>query len=191
MKNFYLGAAHGLAVIFFILMRTPGFATNRHDQTLVKRSIDYLITLRFPSGNYPSSLRSLDKDKLVHWCHGSPGFLHMFLQAYKAFGDEIYLKEAIGCGESIWKRGLLKKGYGLCHGPSGNAYGLLAIYQTTKDPKWLYRALKFADWILDFGKHGSRIPDRPYSLFEGLAGAAYYLLDLAVDAENSAFPAFY
>lgn len=102
------------------------------------------------------------------------------------------MQEAIHCGNAIWKRGLLKKGYGLCHGPSGNAYGLLAIYQTTKDAKWLYRALKFAEWIFDFEKRQNcRVPDRPFSLFEGLSGAAYYLLDLAENFENAAFPAFY
>lgn len=27
--------------------------------------------------------------------------------------------------------------------------------------------LQFAEWCLDYGTHGCRIPDRPYSLFEG------------------------
>lgn len=58
------------------------FLENERAKALVKGSVDYLITLRFPSGNYPSSLRS-DTDKLVHWCHGSPGFIHMFMQAYR------------------------------------------------------------------------------------------------------------
>lgn len=26
---------------------------------------------------------------------------------------------------------------------------------------------QFAEWCLDYGAHGCRIPDRPYSLFEG------------------------
>lgn len=26
---------------------------------------------------------------------------------------------------------------------------------------------QFAEWCLDYGTHGCRIPDRPYSLFEG------------------------
>lgn len=95
-----MGAAHGVAGIFFILMRvsnflnifvhyislafqTPGFTNNKPLKDLVRRSVDYLITLRFPSGNYPSSLRSRENDKLVHWCHGAPGFIHMFIQAYR------------------------------------------------------------------------------------------------------------
>lgn len=51
-----------------------------------------------------------------------------------------YLEEALQCGEVVWHRGLLKKGYGLCHGAAGNAYAFLALYKLTHDPKHLYRA---------------------------------------------------
>ena len=48
----------------------------------VRPSIDFMLTLRFPSGNCPSSIGS-PTDKLIHWCHGAPGWIHMFIQAYK------------------------------------------------------------------------------------------------------------
>jgi len=188
--SYYMGAAHGVAGIFFILMRTPGFTNNKPLKDLVRRSVDYLITLRFPSGNYPSSLRSRENDKLVHWCHGAPGFIHMFIQAYRVFGDQRYLNEAHSCANVIWQRGLLRKGYGICHGAAGNGYAFLMLYQLTQDTKYLYRALKFAEWIFDYGKHGCRIADRPYSLFEGMAGTLYYLVDLLHPMEAE-FPAFY
>ena len=41
------------------------------------------MTLKFESHNYPSSIGSKNGDKLVQWCHGAPGWIHMFLQAYK------------------------------------------------------------------------------------------------------------
>ena len=50
---------------------------------LVRPTIDWLMTLRFPSGNYPSSIGSVTGDKLVHWCHGAPGWIHLFILAYK------------------------------------------------------------------------------------------------------------
>ncbi|CDW51975.1 lanC protein 2 [Trichuris trichiura] len=165
--SYYLGAAHGLAGIFFTLMRTPNFSANESMKELVKSSIDYLITLRYPSGNYPSSIRVNGTDKLVHWCHGAPGFIHMFIQAYKIYDKQEYLDEAISCADVIWARGLLYKGYGLCHGVAGNGYAFLMLYQLTTDAKYLHRALKFAEFIFDYGKHGCRIADRPYSLFEG------------------------
>ena len=40
----------------------------------------------------------------------------------------------------VWRFGLLKKGYGLCHGAAGNAYAFLALYRHTQEPKHLYRA---------------------------------------------------
>lgn len=49
---------------------------------LVKPSIDYVRHKKFRSGNYPSSL-SNETDRLVHWCHGAPGVIHMLMQAYK------------------------------------------------------------------------------------------------------------
>lgn len=42
----------------------------------------------------------------------------------------------------VWQYGLLKKGYGLCHGAAGNAYAFLALYNLTQDVKYLYRACK-------------------------------------------------
>lgn len=48
------------------------------------------------------------------------------------FKDEKYLKLALGAGEVVWQRGLLRKGYSICHGVAGNAYSFLDLYQTTK-----------------------------------------------------------
>jgi len=49
----------------------------------IKPTLDYLMTLKFPSGNYPSSIGSAGGDLLVHWCHGAPGWIHLFALAYK------------------------------------------------------------------------------------------------------------
>uniref|UniRef100_A0ABM0MBU5 LanC-like protein 2-like n=1 Tax=Saccoglossus kowalevskii TaxID=10224 RepID=A0ABM0MBU5_SACKO len=76
------------------------------------------------------------------WCHGSPGVVYMLLQAYKTFSDDKYLEHAKSCTDIIWKRGLLKKGYGLCHGTAGNAYAFLALYRVTGDNTYLYKAYK-------------------------------------------------
>ena len=42
----------------------------------------------------------------------------------------------------IWNRGLLKKGYGICHGTAGNGYAFLAMYRLTQEQKYLYQAYK-------------------------------------------------
>ncbi|XP_022617270.1 lanC-like protein 1 [Seriola lalandi dorsalis] len=184
----YVGAAHGLAGIYYYLMQ-PGFvAVEEYVHRLVKPSVDYVCRLKFPSGNYPPCIGD-DRDLLVHWCHGSPGVIYMLLQAYKAFGVAEYLGYALQCGEVVWRWGLLKKGYGLCHGAAGNAYAFLALYRLTQDPKHLYRACMFADWCMNYGKHRCRTPDTPFSLFEGMAGTIYFLADL-LQPMKARFPAF-
>ncbi len=49
---------------------------------IVRPSIDYVRHKKFRSGNFPSSL-SNESDRLVHWCHGAPGVIHMLIMAYK------------------------------------------------------------------------------------------------------------
>ncbi|XP_040209102.1 lanC-like protein 2 [Rana temporaria] len=187
-KKQYVGAAHGLAGIYYMLMQPLAKVEQDTLTELVKPCIDYVRHKKFRSGNYPSSL-SNETDRLVHWCHGAPGVIHMLIQAHKLFKDEKYLKDAMECSDVIWQRGLLRKGYGICHGTSGNGYAFLSLYHHTQDRKYLYRACKFAEWCLDYGKHGCRIPDRPYSLFEGMAGAIHFLSDV-LTPETSRFPAF-
>ncbi|XP_077265697.1 lanC-like protein 2 isoform X1 [Temnothorax americanus] len=143
----------------------------------IKPSLYYLRKLQFSSGNFPSSMGN-SSDKLVQWCHGVPGMSALFCLAYKVFEDGTFLETAIQCGEVIWERGLLKKGYSICHGVAGNGYAFMHLFQQTKDIKYLYRACKFAEWCFHYGSHQNRLPDRPFSLFEGLAGVIYFLLDI-------------
>lgn len=70
----------------------------------------------------------------------------------QVFGAAEYLQLALQCGDVVWRWGLLKKGYGLCHGAAGNAYAFLALYRLTQDPKHLYRACMVRaderDWMI-------------------------------------------
>lgn len=185
----YLGAAHGLVGILHTLLVANDPSLKSELTSSIKPTLDYLMTMKFPSGNYPSSVGSGSGDLLVHWCHGAPGWIHLFALAYKVFGDAKYLEAMKDCAKVLWNRGLLRKGYGICHGVAGNAYGFLTAYQLTGDQKYIYQAVKFAEWCFDYGKHGCRTPDRPYSLFEGLAGTIYFLVDLQRPSD-ARFPAF-
>lgn len=185
----YWGAAHGLAGIMHVLM---DMELKPDEQELVKGTLRYMIQNRFPSGNYPSS-EGKDSDRLVHWCHGAPGIALTLAKAATVFRDEEFLKAAIDAGEVVWSHGLLKR-VGICHGVSGNAYVFLALYRLTGKVQYLYRAKAFTCFLLDKadslileGKmHGG---DSPYSLFEGLGGMAYLLLDM-INPEEALFPAY-
>ncbi|XP_076286080.1 glutathione S-transferase LANCL1 [Lasioglossum baleicum] len=184
----YLGGAHGLGGILYLLLQARPYLTESQLESDIKPALQFLVSLRYPSGNFPSSIGS-KTDKLVHWCHGAPGMPMLFCLAYEIYKDEKYLDIALQCGEVIWKRGLLKKGYGICHGVAGNAYTFLCLFQQTKDAKHLYRACKFAEWCMDYGSHRTMSPDRPFSLFEGLAGTIYFLLDMQSPL-SAKFPAY-
>lgn len=71
----------------------------------------------------------------------------------QVFGEQQYLNDALQCAEVIWQYGLLKKGYGLCHGTAGNAYGFLALYNLTQNMKYLYRACKVRACVRVEGIH--------------------------------------
>ena len=81
------------------------------------------------------------------------------------------------------RRGLLRKGLGLCHGVGGNGYALLAHWRAFGDPRSLRRATAFASWGAAHMTHLEAMPDRPHSLFEGLTGFGCFCLDLLRPSE--------
>ena len=64
----------------------------------------------------------------------------------------------------------------------------LLLYRLTKDQKHLYRAMKFAEFLVneEFLQE-ARQPDRPFSLFEGISGTVCFLIDL-LSPHDSEFP---
>lgn len=105
------------------------------------------------------------------------------------FDSEVYLTAARLCADVSWERGVLTKGYSICHGIAGNALAILHLYQHTKEPIYLYRSYKLAEIVMDNRPHEFRTPDRPLSLFEGTAGVIYFLLSL-LEPEKSMFPGY-
>jgi hypothetical protein len=86
----------------------------------------------------------------------------------QVFGKKSYLEAALRCGDVVWQRGLLLKGYSLCHGVAGNGYTFLQLFRLTQEPVHLYRAAVFAEWCLSSDvRQCSRTPDHPQSMFEG------------------------
>ncbi|CAM0956620.1 unnamed protein product [Alopecurus aequalis] len=185
----YWGAAHGLAGIMHVLMHTELKLDEQED---VKNTLRYMISNRFPSGNFPSSEDS-ESDRLVHWCHGAPGVALTLVKAYKVFQDDQFKQSAAEAAEIVWNRGLLKR-VGICHGVSGNAYVFLSLYRLTGNVEYLYRAKAFACFLLEnadrlIAEEAMHGGERPFSLFEGKAGMAHLLLDM-VNPYQSRFPAY-
>jgi len=51
-----------------------------------------------------------------------------------------YLDGCRALAETVWEKGLLKKGPGICHGVAGSGYVFLLMYRLTGEEKYLYRA---------------------------------------------------
>lgn len=64
------------------IFKAKNYVTKKELDDLIKPALNYLLTLKYKSGNLPSSLCT-DPDKLVQWCHGAPGAAHTFALAYK------------------------------------------------------------------------------------------------------------
>ncbi len=96
---------------------------------------------------------------------------------------------------------MIKKGSGVCHGTSGNAYAFLRMYRYLGNEEYYYSALKMgevmetedvkkevaATW--DPQRYRVGIPDFPFSLMEGLGGTVCFKCDL-LHPELSAFPGY-
>ncbi|KAI9012831.1 hypothetical protein BC832DRAFT_589808 [Gaertneriomyces semiglobifer] len=203
----YLGAAHGMTGI--VLTMIDACLALKASQQHVHFDIDDIlaqmrdccrwiaVAILEANGNWPSSFGKPATGELVQWCHGPPGAALCLIRAYEVWNQQEFLDAALLAAEVVWKSGLLRKGVGLCHGIAGNAYVLLHLYTATSDVEHLRRACCFAQVATDWRDATRRgdlyAPDHPWSLFEGLGGAAMLwrdLLTLADGREDIGFPCF-
>ena len=101
------------------------------------------------------------------------------------------LYKLLGSGaQLVYRRGLLRKGVGLCHGIGGNIYALLAasdildsgtsnppstIADLTQNERKYFATAAHMAYLAKFHNDPAvlpdmRIPDHPWSLWEGMAG---------------------
>ena len=90
-------------------------------------------------------------------------------------------------GRLVYRHGLLRKGVGICHGVAGSVYALLTVSDIldhhsanpakpdqTPKKKYLIRAVHLAHLATSYesltANGDMSTPDRPWSLYEGMAG---------------------
>jgi lantibiotic modifying enzyme len=165
----YLAAAHGVAGIIYILLDLDYVKNYPKYMQLITCTMDWMCTLLTKKhGNFPS--REGGSDQLVQWCHGAPGIIPTLVKMYKLTNKSHYLQVAEAASEVVWQKGLLRKGFGICHGVAGNAYMFMYLYEVTKKQDYLIKLLAFTRYITDKNNQAEYIdkPDHPYSLFEGI-----------------------
>ena len=220
----YLGAAHGVVGILFTLLcfkeeiASIQLDGEQEEETLglIEDMLLKLDEMCFDSGNLKPSLDDCEEsDRLVHFCHGAPGHILLLVKAYEVYNSILYLEKAEKIAHTVLcRRGLLRKGVGLCHGIAGNAYCFLSLYRgrkleqtrtreqqqnqhhnlqtntsSTKSVEWLQWANHFASFAVDHFNDLKWIPDHPYSLYEGAAGLIMLLHDLE-NPDYAYFPCF-
>ncbi|KAK9802998.1 hypothetical protein WJX73_007697 [Symbiochloris irregularis] len=210
--TFLLGKAGLLGVMAAIEAEVNG-PESQPAQAPAKKLEEAAVTSKFETGDgtasttweartdwqaYASGKLTVGTDRLVHWCHGAPGFIPMLCSYANPTNpvtkDDEQLRHtcmqaALKAGDLVWERGLLKKGVGLCHGISGNAYSFLSLHRLTKDDMWLDRAYRFALFMVTHIGQLKDVPSEPVSLFEGLSGAICLWMD-CLDPLNSSIPGY-
>jgi hypothetical protein len=166
-----LGTVHGAAGNTLALLRLEP------DDALTAETAAVLARTAFREGglaNWPGKPRQQvagpDGTIRLQWCTGAPGIL---AGAWEYLDEELLLAGA----ELIWQAGAHRdeKGHGICHGTSGNGFGLLKAFARTGDERWLERARRFAVHALDQAERLRAANGRGrYSLWTGDPGTATF-----------------
>mmetsp|Transcript_2972 Transcript_2972/g.4336 ORF Transcript_2972/g.4336 Transcript_2972/m.4336 type:complete len:461 (-) Transcript_2972:528-1910(-) len=207
-STIYLGACHGVTGILHTLLDFQDvlISIDRNAMKLIRETAALLReNMCTESGNLSSSIKSSGSakksDTLVQWCHGAPGHLLLLTQMATKTQNQTYLEVAKDLAASVIQpRGLLRKGVGLCHGVSGNSFCFLSLANAIREiqgdghtsSKWINTACGYANFAVDHFDELKPIPDRPFSLYEGMAGLSCLLLALVEGGEgpSSKFPLY-
>ncbi|CAD8123295.1 unnamed protein product [Paramecium sonneborni] len=195
----YFGGAHGILGVIQILLLSyeqgkDYFHLKDEKFTLkmlesISLTLDYLLKIYYKEGNIPPSAEDLFSTELYQFCHGIPGAITPFLKAYEIFNKKDYLNGAIHMSETLYKYGMIKKGYGICHGIPGNSYGFMQIYNLTKNEKLQKYAYQFLQYKQNphvfnevknfqfYDRFVVGMSDNPFSLMLGSVGDMCAMMD--------------
>lgn len=169
----FLGIAHGWAGVLYATIRWAAASGERIPPAAADR-LDEMATLAIRDRGMARWPRTAGGDESwPGWCHGSAGHAHLWALANAVGGDGHHLKLAQEAAEDAWLR-QHHLGH-LCCGSAGQAYAMLALYQSTGDGRWVERARALLRHAL--AQLGSPTI-RPGSLYAGDVGVALLEADL-------------
>ena len=185
----YLGIAHGWAGILYATMRWAEASGTAMPASLPER-LRQLADLAEHKGRgirwpvYTETRLHALEPYMAGWCHGSAGYVHLWMLAGRMFRDETYLVLAESAAWNAWEE---PDGNGsLCCGLAGRAYALLNLYRSTGESEWLRRARLLANKAA-VGIRGRDLPVD--SLYKGEVAIAVLAADLS-KPEWSSMPFF-
>ena len=184
----YLGLAHGWAGILYASLRWYIITKQTPSTNLKKRLTELYSLAQIDDTTAHWPLYKGSNQSWSGWCHGSSGYVHLWLLTNRMFNNQIYFDLATKTGEHIWKH--TKNSYNsigqLCCGYAGQGYSFLELYKHTGDIKWLKRAKILGYKSEKVAKSSYNIPN---SLFKGEIGIALLLADLD-NPKSSSMPMF-
>lgn len=168
----FWGIAHGWAGILFATLRwcaatgsaVPSGALDRLSQ-LASAAIREPHGARWTGPHDPSMPAS--------WCHGTTGYVHLWLSAADTTHDDLYSRCGLDAARYSWSRESVNAT--LCCGLAGQAYAMLRAYQHTGEATWLKRARSLAQRAVGAVGTSWCLPN---SLYKGDVGIALLASDL-------------
>lgn len=177
----YLGIAHGVSGMFYatlIWSETSGQPLPETIETKLEELSGYAQNIR--RGVQFPVRRDQRTSFMESWCHGTPGYVHLWAAAYRAFRKPFYLQMVERCAWTTWdSEGSTGT---LCCGDAGRAYALLSAWRHTDDRAWL---LKAEDLAVQAIKYSTSDQDLIHALYKGALGAVILVNDLEAAAQAS------
>ena len=182
----YLGIAHGRAGAYYSTLMWCESVEDILPPT-IQEGLDQLAAyaqhdargMRWPIRRAPAKAKFMDS-----WCHGNPGYVHLWTAAYRCLREPRYLEIAAKAARGIGK-GTDRVGT-LCCGDAGRAYAMIEMHRHTGEREWLTRSRHLAEAAMAKSQRDLRFS---YSLLKGQLGAALLMEDLKC-AERASFPLF-
>ncbi len=182
----YLGIAHGWAGILYAALRWQ--RASKKTITGLEDKLRELGEIGRWNGSIVTWPVRLSNDYSVEgWCHGSAGYVHLWMLAYHALGNRCFLQLAEGAARHIWKSIDTTKNVdgSICCGYAGQSYALLILYRTTRNEIWL----RGAHMLYERAVMLAHKAERRTSLYKGDVGIALLAEELSYP-ELSCMPIF-
>ncbi|MDB5007777.1 MAG: hypothetical protein JWP45_2170 [Mucilaginibacter sp.] len=181
----YLGFAHGYTGVLYSILHVNHIAGIEIQKSL-EACLTALTSLSQKRSNglaWPIHSSSEDLP-WTGWCHGSAGYILLWLLASTIYKNDNYISIAKDAGEYLWlTHG--KSGNSLCCGLAGESLSLFALGKATHDQKWHDRGLHLAKKAVN-SKNNFEIP---HSLFKGETGISLLAAE-ALHPGSSVWPIF-
>jgi len=175
----YLGAAHGAAGNIYSLLRVGEHLGQEALAEIRVKAISFVKGAARENeneANWATLLQPGDRDLLVHWCHGAPGFATLLANGIPRGMDPQFDQLMLKAGTLVWNAGPLVLGPSLCHGTAGSGATMLKLFERTGDQIWLDRARALAMHSLaQVREHEQKYQRLRYSLWTGDLGIALFL----------------